>query len=426
MKTDVADPFVQLQASNGVEIHLHSTDKYKTVLLQWNVIATLDEGLSARALLGDLLTRATRRQPDLSALNARCDELYATELLGHVSAAGPYQLLGLGLETVADRHVGGRPVLDEAAELLREALQDPPLEAGLFREDHFEQERANMIRAIEGLADDKATHAYLKLLELLHGGTPFGRHSWGTLAGARALDRKAVTEAWADVRDRLPVRLFLVGDVDESRALALAERLGGEGPRDRPPVVVPPPPILARDPTHGTERQPLAQSKLAMGFRVAPELLPGAAAPLFGMAFGGGSHARLFKRVREAESLAYGCGASLQVESGTLVVQAGIDAPVAARVQELVLEELRRLADEGLDEEELALSRRAQMRRLENLRDSPRGWCRFRHAALLAGRPYRLEESLERVASVTPDQIAEVASAATLDAVFLLEGTQTS
>jgi len=77
----LADPFLELSTPAGVPVHLHRTTAFKTVLLQWVAECPLDDGVPARALLPDLLTRATRRLPSLSAVAARCEELYATELL---------------------------------------------------------------------------------------------------------------------------------------------------------------------------------------------------------------------------------------------------------------------------------------------------------------------------------------------------------
>jgi predicted Zn-dependent peptidase len=147
-----------------------------------------------------------------------------------------------------------------------------------------------------------------------------------------------------------------------------------------------------------------------------------AAATLFGVVFGGGAHSRLFKRVREAEGLAYSCGSSVLVDSGTLTVQAGVDGKVAGRVEELVGEELSRLAEDGLPEDELEISRRAQLRRLENLGDDPGSVCGFRLAALLSGRRFVVAEAMDTVRAVTRDDIVAVAGAVSLDSVFLLEG----
>ncbi len=415
-----ADPFAEIATPEGVQVHLHRTTAFKTVLLQWAFEAPLDEGAAARALLSDLLTRATRRLPSLTALAARCEELYATELTSHASAWGDRHVLRFGFETVADGWAG-RPLFREAVELLTDVLHDPPLECGRFRTDHLEQERTNLVHSIQGLQDDKQLHAFRRLIEAMHAGTPFARHGWGTLEEARGLGEPVVRAAWSALVQRAPARLFVVGDVDEDSAAWAAGRLAA-GPHAAPGPPVRPPPLPARAPQELVETQKLAQSKLAIGYRLPAQLLPGSAAPLLALVLGGDTFSRLFKRVREAEGLAYGCSASVAVESGTLVFQAGIDADKAPRVRELVAAELLAIARDGVKDEELALARRALLRRLSDLRDSPRGLCGFRHAALLAGRPHELVEAEASVRRAAAADLQALAAAARLDTTFLLEG----
>jgi predicted Zn-dependent peptidase len=420
MPMAVADPFVTLAGPPGVAVHLHRTTAFKTVLLQVLFESPLDEGCSARALLADLLTRATRRLPSLTALAARCEELYGAEIFSHASAFGDRQILRFGLEVVGDRWTG-QPLFAQAVEVLADVLHDPPLREGRFRSDHLEQERLHLMHAIEGLADDKNLLAYRRMIEAMHAGTPFARHGWGRLDEARALDEASVHAAWSRLALRSPLRIFVAGDVDEEQVLRAAERLAG-GPREQPPGPVRPPGPVSRPVQELSETLDVNQSKLALGYRLAPERMPGPAAPLLGLVLGGDSWSRLFKRVREAEGLAYGCSAAVGVENATLVVQAGIDADKAARVRELVTEELAALAAGGVREEELALARRALLRRLADLRDSPGALCAFRHAAILAGRPHELAEVEAAVRAATAEQVAAVAASARLDTAFFLHG----
>lgn len=418
-----APTFSVLDGPGGTSVHLLSTRKFKTVALNWVLEAPLDGGRAARALLGDLLTRGTASHPGLAELAARCDELYATDLGGTVGAHGPRQLVKFSLVTLADRLAEGMELFAEAVGLLAEAVHEPPLREGRFRSDHVEQERANLVRAIEGLADDKGYWALRRLIETMHAGTPYGLHPWGTAAEAGALDEGAVRAAWTDLVQGAPARLFIVGDVSAEAAREAASRLGRDAERPEPSERLPLPPAPEREPLRVVETEALSQSKLALGFRLPEDAVRAPAATTFATVFGGGSHSRLFKRVREAESLAYGCGARMLHDSGTLVVQAGIDATAAPRVEELVLEELQRLADEGVDTDELALSKRAQSRRLRQLDDHARALGGFRLNQLLAGRPHELADAIAAADAVTAEDVAAVAGRARLDAVYLLEGT---
>jgi len=419
------DGFTILEAPGGVEVHLQRTGKYKSVYVQWVLERSLDGRRAAFALLPDLLTRGTRTSPGLARMAARCEDLYATELHSSVAAHGPAQLLRFGLQCISDRLADGRPLVRDAVALLAEVLHDPPLLDGRFRDEVLDQERTNLVHAIEGIADDKGLYAYRRMIEAMHAGTPRALHSWGTVELAQALDEPAVRAAWTEAGQRLPARLFIVGDVSEETALLAAQALAGGTSHGAPAGPLPPPSLPARPVQRLHERQPLNQSKLAMGFRIPAELLPGAAATLFGLVYGGESHSRLFKRVREKESLAYGCSAAVSIDNATLVVQSGVDAVSAARTQELVLEELARLARDGVGDEEIELSRRAQRRRLRNLKDSPRGLLAFRLSGLMNGRAWSLDQALEELERVTPAEVAAVAAGCELDTVFLLEGTRT-
>lgn len=422
-----ADPFETFTTPEGVEIHLQRTDKYKTVHVEWSFETPMDAHVTERALLSDLLTRGTRRSPGMAQLAARCEELYATELVSNAYRTGDRQVVGFGFETIADRFADGgeRPLFSECTTLLDEVLTDPPLDGEAFRADHFEQERSNLVHAIEGLDDDKGAYAFRRLMAIHLEGTAWGQHAWGTADEARVLAEPSVRATWHDLIAAPPVRMFVVGDVTPEQAVAAARRLSGPHVRPRPTRGTTPPPAPRRDVVVEHERQPLSQSKLALGFRIDPEQVGSAAAPLFALAFGGGMHSRLFKSVREEHSLAYSVHAGILVDAASLVVQAGVDADAAARARDLVVVELERFARDGIDDDELELSRRAQRRRIESLRDSPNGWCHFRHAALVHGRPHELDRAHERIAAVTPDDVVAVAAATHLDAEFLLEGTAT-
>ncbi|MDG2149061.1 MAG: pitrilysin family protein [Planctomycetota bacterium] len=415
-------PLELLGTPGGVEVHLQQTARFKAVHLHWLLEAPLDTGRTARAILPDLLTRGTARFPDLAALSARCEELYNTDLLAGVTAHGTRQLLRFGVETIADEFSFDGPLYVRALDLLAEVLQKPPLVKGAFRPDHLDQERVNLARSIEALVDDKPLYAYRRLVEVMHEGTPFALHSWGEAEEARALTEGQVHEAWDFVRTEAPARLMIVGDITPEQALETAEQLSGVRARAVPASPTAAPGSPARAARVVEESQPLAQSRLAMGFRLPPTRLPGAACQLMSLVLGGGSHSRLFKRVREAESLAYGCGSSAMLDSATLIVQAGMDDAHVERVRELVLEELQRLGTEGVEEEEFDLSVRAQRRRLSVLRDSAGGSLGFRLAGLMSGRATTPEQALDQLEAVKPAEIAAVAAECTLDSTFVLHG----
>ncbi|RKY21944.1 MAG: hypothetical protein DRQ55_02655 [Planctomycetota bacterium] len=427
------------RADNGLEVHLLPTRETRGSLCLLSLENPLSGDREAHALLPDLLTRGTAQTPGLAEMAARCEALFETDLVASVTAAGPNQLLRFGFEVLADRFAGGVRVFDQAVELLAETLHQPALEAGRLRSDHLLQERDNLVRSIAGLRDDYGLLAWRRLVESMHAGTPWALHSWGDQDSAAALDEARVHAAWDRARGQLAGRLVLVGDLSMEQALEAAAKLGGDSQRPAPAAPRLPPAVSdaaaasgvgaaangaqAGGVREGHDRLPLRQSQLVLGFAMEHEAMAGPSAALMAAVFGGGSHSRLFKRVREAEGLAYGCGGSLLVDSATLVVQAGIDGDQAARVRELVLAELSSLALDGPRQDELDVARRALQRRLDAIMDSPRELMGWRLFALATGRETHPERASRLLSEVQPEDVARAAGAVSLHSAYLLEGT---
>jgi predicted Zn-dependent peptidase len=128
-------------------------------------------------------------------------------------------------------------------------------------------------------------------------------------------------------------------------------------------------------------------------------------------ALGGSSNSRLFQEVREKRGLAYAVQARFDglEKSGMVRVYAGTTAERAHESVEVIVNELARLAENGITDDELELSKtrlKSQMimrsesssaRMLSNMRN----WW-------FEGRLRTLQEVKERIDSVTRDQVGNV------------------
>lgn len=136
----------------------------------------------------------------------------------------------------------------------------------------------------------------------------------------------------------------------------------------------------------------------------------------FGMmnsVLGGGMSSRLFQEIREKRGLAYTAysfGASYS-DGGVFGMYAGTMPEKAAQVLELAREELQKVAESGITEEERdrALGQIAGSSALA-LEDSDTRMGRLARAELGTGELFTLDTSLERFAAVTGDDIRSIAA----------------
>jgi zinc protease len=94
----------------------------------------------------------------------------------------------------------------------------------------------------------------------------------------------------------------------------------------------------------------------------------------------GGFTSRLMTRIRSDEGLAYGVGSQTESDyrrRGTVLVGLQTKAPTGAYAVKLVLEEMRRMAKEGITDEELAKAKDGLLKSLPSLFDTPANTARI-------------------------------------------------
>ena len=107
---------------------------------------------------------------------------------------------------------------------------------------------------------------------------------------------------------------------------------------------------------HFSEEIPgLTQAKLCMLFtRGTPEDLPSITVMRMAMSvFGGSTTSRLFRNVREKQSLCYYCGSSALRATGVMMVDSGVEPGREAQAEAAILKELNDLCTGPITEQEM-------------------------------------------------------------------------
>jgi predicted Zn-dependent peptidase len=128
--------------------------------------------------------------------------------------------------------------------------------------------------------------------------------------------------------------------------------------------------------------------------------------------FGGGMSSRLFQRVREELGLAYAVYGyqSLYSEVGVHGVYVGTAPDTAERARQAVNDELQRLVDHGVAEDELSLGREQLIGQFLLSLESAGSRMQRAASSELYGEPFRsVDEVIQRIESVTTADALAVA-----------------
>lgn len=267
--------------------------------------------------------------------------------------------------------------------------------------------------------DDPADAAGERFFSAVLGDHPLGRPIGGDPTTIRAAVRDAV---WSHYRANYRPQDLVVtaaGAIDHDRLIADVERalVGAGWDLDQAASPVPRRPTAAaaieRAAARTVVKRPIEQANLMIG-------MPGIVATderrvtmgALNAILGGGMSSRLFQEVRERRGLAYAVYsfASAYSDAGVFGMFAGCAPARAGQVAELMLDELRRLADHGVSalEVERAVGQLSGASALA-LEDSDARMSRLGRSEISLGEFADLDESLRRLSLVTPSDIQELA-----------------
>ena len=305
--------------------------------------------------------------------------------------------------------------LDMAVRVLADMFTSSTLDP-----DEFENERGVILEELAMADDDPGDVAGERLFEAVFGTHPLGRPIGGSTESIAAVTRAAV---WQHYRANYGPRDLVVtvaGAVDHDHLVELvcASLVSAGWHLDAPDS-----PVARRDPAGDRiERgaplviveRPLEQVNLYLGVAgLAAGDNRRAALTVLNSVLGGGMSSRLFQEVREKRGLAYSVYSFVAgyADAGLVGLYAGCSPARTADVAELMMSEFRRLADEGISEEELARAR-GQLSGASALalEDSDTRMSRLGRSELTLGEFADLDETLRRIDVVTAEDVRALAT----------------
>ena len=302
-------------------------------------------------------------------------------------------------------------VLDTDLPLAVDVVCDLVTDA-LVTEADTESERGVILEEISMHDDDPGDVVHDAFAEALYGDHPLGRPVIGTCASIESLSHSAI-EGYYRGRYTAPEMVVSVaGNVDHEVVVRLVSQAFGKLPASDPAPLrafAPPPELTGAV----VEDRPTEQAHLVLGMhalsraddrRWALSVLSGA--------LGGGMSSRLFQEVREKRGLAYSVYsyASSHHDAGMFGVYAGCSPSRVDEVLAVCREEIEKVLDHGLSDDEIARAK-GQLRGslVLGLEDTGAQMSRIGKAELVHGEVLPVEELLRRTDAVTPDDVRAVA-----------------
>lgn len=298
-----------------------------------------------------------------------------------LSSGGTGETLVVAIDALADDW-------EDALAWLAELVFEPT-----FPTDRFDWIRRQAAGELESLMDQPEVRTARSFQEQLYGSHPYSRPLQGdagslarlTVEDCRAFHRQAL--GWGGV-------VIVTGAIDEEAVMARATSLFAD--LDRPAVPLPPVAVpVVLPPARNTVRAGQAdQAHLFAGHLSVPRVHPDRVAlDLLAVVLGAGAglSGRLPDRIREKEGLAYSTDiatmAGAGLDAGRFAAYVGTAPRTVEQAERALREELARLLDAGLEDEEVEEARAYLVGRDPFRRESARQWVSLLAEAEIYGLP---------------------------------------
>ncbi len=318
---------------------------------------------------------------------------------GHLDAYTAKELVSYNCKVLNDH-------LPLAFEVMADLVLNP-----LFDSADIEKEKGVILEELKMEVDNPEYLVHETFTRNFWKNHPLGRSILGTKTTIRSFSRQVVDDYYRRTYEPRNIVITAAGRMEHQQIVDLATRYFGElkvtAATHTQPAPKPNAPLILKN------KRSLEQVHLCMGVPAYPlthERRYGSY--LLSTILGGGMSSRLFQNIREKHGLAYSVFSELQLyrDTGCLAVYAGTSLDTARRVIDMSMNEFRRLAAEVVPDEELtrakdhlkgslALSLESTSSRMSNLA----------RQELFFGRFYSVDEMVESIDQVTPEEVRGIA-----------------
>ncbi len=416
----------RINIGNGIGLNLIKADKFKSSLLSYYFIRPLSKDeVTKNALLPLVLKRGTKEYDTNLKIQRELEENYGAKLSIGVNKRGERHVLRFSVETVNREYVQDKDYIYNVLRLLKSIIFSPLVEDDYFKENYVNQEKENLKTKIEGRINNKRSYAIDRCIEEMCKNEKFSIYSLGNIDDLENIDGNVLYRHYKEIISTSPIEVFYTGQYDEK----LIENLKESIDLDRDKIVdVPLEKIITGVQTKNMVKENLdvVQGKLVLGYRTGipyqDKLYNGLL--LASDILGGGPNSKLFRNVREKESLAYYINSTIFKYKSIMLIDGGIEFDNFEKTVEIVKKQVEDLQNGDFTDKDIEISKKSIKSGIESIKDSIFLISEFFFSQKLSGDNRSLEMILSDIEDVTKDDIIEASSKIVLDTIYFMKNSK--
>ncbi len=408
-----------LKINNRVNLITEENKKFKTFTVSFYFHNELrEESASLYSLLPYVLKAGSKNYPDMTAISNALESLYGGLFDCSVRKKGEDQVVGLSYEFLSPSYVKEESYIENVWDFISDTLFNPLIDNKGFDKDYTEREKKNLTDYIDSLINDKKEYANHRCTEEMCKGDNYAVFEYGKKELVEKITPEELYNTYVEMMKNSRVDIFVMGNVDIEFLKTKIETIKFDDKNISYPEC-----DMKKESDSVKEIEEafdVSQGKISMGFTYKTD--DRYALSVFNSIFGSGAHSKLFNNVREKLSLCYYAYSRVDSFKGIMKVNSGVEFENFKKAYDEILAQLKDVCEGNITPEELEASKKSIVNSLKSLNDSLFSYENYILNGLVKGKFTDIDEYVEKINSVTIEDVTKVAKTVKLDTVYYLTG----
>jgi predicted Zn-dependent peptidase len=413
---------IKKRLKNNVDLKIIPTTKFKTLVLNIGFKGPYKQkDITGLYLLSKIMADSSKKYPKAEFLARQQDYLYGTAIQVSSQLVGELSLFSLTVSILDPKLIPSKfRLLEKVIDLIVELIYRPNIVDGLFEQQLFETTKSNHMYRLKSLDNDKESVAAVRMKGLVDDTHPYQQLSLGNFEDLSTLTNQDLIGLYNELLSR-EIEIYVLGDVSSKDIVSTIEKkFKAKAVNKKIKTVIE---LKQNKVKKIVETKKFKQSHLSYLLTTKTMVGDKDYYPMimFNAIFGRTPLSKLFRVVREKNSLCYSISSSYQVNYGFINVGAGIDSKNYKKADSLIRQQLSLMKQGSFTQEDINMNRNMLVTMIEHTYDQPVGLVNQLVTSDLIKADMIKQDYIDNLNKVTKAQIVKAAKKVDIKIEYLLK-----
>lgn len=410
--------------SHAYNIHIINTNKFKKNMIKINFRGKLvKEDIIKRKMITSILLDSNSIYQTKRLLDIKTEELYNLEGYNQTNISGNSLITSFNATFLNDKYTN-EEILEECIKFESELILKPLIKDDKFQKKAFNKARDKVIEDINSIKENPKSYSIMRCLENMDKDI-FSYREEGYLEDLENIDEKNLYKYYLEMLKTNKIDIFIIGEFNID-VKSIIEKYFNFNIIKKLKLN----PYITHTRLRKTYRKIIeesnnSQTNLIMGYKIDKmnDFERQYVLPIYSYILGGGSDSRLFKNVREKNSLCYSIKTVPRPISSSLLIVSGIDYKNHKKAIKLIKKDIKFMEEGKFDDYDIEKAISIYINAYREIEDdlasiiSKYVSCEYLNYDLI-------EDNMKNITKVTKKMVMELALKIHPDTIFILKGEE--